>query len=635
MMRAALIIITCSLALWMQAQNDFDLVPVQGIGSPLNEIACGFMGDKLIFCANNRQDLVSNYNWSGKQPFHIELATRGDTWSTFTMCERIMGQDAGKDEGTATYCAQDSTLYFSSAVSYGNKKFPLLCIYASRWNGTTWSEPRPLPFCSEKYKYAHPTYDARNKLLVFSSDQPGGQGGMDLWISYKIPGGWTKPVNMGSRVNSKGNEIFPTIYKSDIYFSSDGKGGLGGYDLFMALKSEQYRHVQPLTQPMNSLADDIMILFLDDETGFITSNRPGGQGGDDIFLFRKKRSTEAVHMYTALLEYKGQPLLNAEVKVSNALNEVVLNGNTASTGRFSLQPLDLSKRYKLKVTGVNPLFFPETILYILDENGQRIQSYRLSADGTLEFELLPFDQVNVRPVENEDRSILTVQFQGQVYKKQPGDLGKGEPVTIIDERGETVAIAYTRESGRFQFDQVEPKLNYLFRLSEKSKAEQIAVTDRGKEIVLPVLEQEAVYHRLKKSEAILIVNDRNDTLYIAPEDVFIINRVYYDYNSAQLTQTAQKQLEQLSRILRKNLHVNLDLTSYCDSRGSDAYNQQLSEKRAISVMKFLAESGVERSRMSGRGKGKTNLLNNCSSDQSCSEEEHAINRRTEIRLLKK
>jgi outer membrane protein OmpA-like peptidoglycan-associated protein len=418
----------------------------------------------------------------------------------------------------------------------------------------------------------------------------------------------------------------------DIYYASNGIVQGAGYDLFCAKQKDQWSTSIQMPAPINSSGDDLMILFLNHDKGLITSNRSGGKGKDDIYLFERKRSKAEEHHFTARLEYKDQALPGAHILVTNGLKETILDANTDANGSISLEPLNLNEHYRLQVAGIQPSMYPDCALHIVDQFGRIVKTLRLNANGWVDLELLPFDYSTLRLASNDDSSILTIELEGQVYSEKPGDIGKGEPVTIVDENGMPVAIAYTNEGGSFKFNQLFPELNYTFKLSEKSRAQQVILTDKGKSITLPVLREEAIYRRIDKSKAIELVNENNETIYISPNDLFVINRIYYTSNSAQLTEEAKGQLDQLIIILKNNPKLRVELLSHTDARGDEQDNLQLSERRAEAAVQYLVTHGIERSRLRPKGLGESQLINHCGDGENCSDAEHAINRRTEIKL---
>src|SRR5690606_15490017 len=121
------------------------------------------------------------------------------------------------------------------------------------------------------------------------SDMPGGYGGMDLYYSEKLPdGSWTRPLNCGNQINTPQDDVFPSVRQDGkFYFASKGHIGMGGLDIFSAVGNRNnFNEVENLRAPLNSPKDDLGILFNDDlRTGYLSSNRNGGVGLDDIYRF--------------------------------------------------------------------------------------------------------------------------------------------------------------------------------------------------------------------------------------------------------------------------------------------------------------------------------------------------------------
>jgi outer membrane protein OmpA-like peptidoglycan-associated protein len=615
-------------------QNNYTVVKTNGINTVNDDLASCIFENQLLFITNGKQDLVNDYSWNKRNLFHIEKATRGATLETWSNCTPLFDHLSFNDEGPACFNSDDSVFYFSSANHYKGTKGHNIKIYMIRQTDNGWTEPVALPFCDNKYDYAHPWYDASQNLLVFSSNIPGGAGLMDICYSYKTPEGWSEPTNCGIMVNGVNNELFPSVYNGDIYYSSNSGGGLGGYDLKKALRSQQWKSSVLLEEPINSIEDDIAIIFLNDERALLTSNRSGGLGGDDVYLVKKNIEEEQKHNYSSQLFCASKPLNSANVIITNSIREVISEQQSDSLGNISIKELVLQQRYKFQLTNVPPSQFTDCVLHIIDEKGNKVREIRFNAFGFAELELLPLNYADLKLITLEDNSILTINIEGQIFEEKPGDVNTREPIMILDDQGEPVAIAYTNETGKFKFTEVEPKLNYTFKLSEESKVQNVLITNHGDKIVLPVLQAEVHYQRLNAEEAISLVNEYNEVIFVSAKDIFVINRIYYEYNSAQLTPEAKSQLEQLAIVLEKNKNINLELRSHTDSRGNDEYNLALSKKRAVSAVQYIAGKKINEQRLIPIGLGETMLLNECDDNAECSEPEHTLNRRTEIKIIK-
>ena len=156
----------------------------------------------------------------------------------------------------------------------------------------------PLFGLEGNYSNMHPSYDSQNKWLYFSSDRPGGFGGMDIYrVSIGQDGIIGQPENMGIDINSASDEVFPFIYSEDVlFYSSNKKLGLGKLDPYMATRLIENRwSVEPLGVPFSSQDDDFSF-YLDPKTklGFISSNRKGGKGMDDNYYFVSKPKIKGI-----------------------------------------------------------------------------------------------------------------------------------------------------------------------------------------------------------------------------------------------------------------------------------------------------------------------------------------------------
>jgi len=113
-----------------------------------------------------------------------------------------------------------------------------------------------------------------------------------------------------------------------------------------------------------------------------------------------------------------------------------------------------------------------------------------------------------------------------------------------------------------------------------------------------------------------------------------LNKVYFDYNSAEIRTDAEFDLKTLAIILKNNPDVRMELGSHCDSRGNNLYNLRLSQKRADSVRQYLINQGIDGRRLESKGYGETEPTNRCRDGVNCSEEEYQANRRTEFKIIK-
>jgi outer membrane protein OmpA-like peptidoglycan-associated protein len=616
------------------AQESYSIKPLFDLNSAQDEIACAMFNDQLIVMKAQSPDLVNDYQWTERPRYALQSWQRGIDYSKWHQPKAFF-RSALHDIGPATYMPDDSLLIFSSVQNYGGATGNRLKLYSSQWNGWRWEAPELLPIIDCFADYTHPHFSVSQQMLVFSSNRAGGQGGMDIWYCLRTSEGWSEPVNPGLGVNSSSHELFPSCHKGDIYYATNTMDTWGGYDIRRATGITQWKTAVAEGAPINSAADDVAILFLSDDKAILTSNRAGGQGGDDLFLLTREARPEEMHDMTAHLECAGKPMSGVELTVRNDAGEVVQIVPSNQKGEIDIRALRLNQTYTFQMLSAGANNVSDCLLVINDSKGNRLTEVRFNAKGMATLELLPFQFSETNPLAVQDESVLNLSFEGQLYDEIPGDIGRGEPITILNSKGEPVAIAYTNDSGKFRFTKLDPQLKYVMRLSEQTEAAHAIITDKGKKIDIPVLNAEIAYTRIAAEDAITLVNEFNDSIVVSPNDLFVINRIYYDYNSAQLTAESRRQLGQLAIILERNDEIHLELRSHTDSRGDAMYNLKLSHLRAKSAIHYLVAGGLEQSRFQFEGMGESQPINECVDGVSCSEPEHAMNRRTEIRLLRK
>lgn len=201
-------------------------------------------------------------------------------------------------EGPLCFDVPNDIVYFcrNDSKKGGNKNggqaqfidgFSYMKIYASQKKANVWSSAEELPVNADKSDACHPSISDDGTRLYFASNRAGGYGGMDIYMSEKVNGIWSKPINLGPKINTAANEAFPFIHKSGVLFYSS-QDNVTGWDIYhTAINSHGvYEIPEKMPIPINSENDDFgFILDTDNQTGFLTSNRKGGLGEDDIYAF--------------------------------------------------------------------------------------------------------------------------------------------------------------------------------------------------------------------------------------------------------------------------------------------------------------------------------------------------------------
>ncbi len=244
----------------------------------------------VFFTSSRMEASGSNTDgWYGEKFFDLFTAAldNNSKWSTPVAIPPPV--NSSSSDGAAVWDAKNSVLYFTRCSKIKNKE-GFCRLYKSVYANAAWGTPEPLSFASEDYTTAHPALTEDGSVLYFTSDMPGTLGGKDIFMVKwdAASSNWGTPTNLGSAVNTTGDEMYPHVSPGGkLYFSSTGHPGMGGMDIFNAAENGgSWGGVSNVKSPMNSPGDDFGIMFENDITGYLTSNREGGLGADDIYSFR-------------------------------------------------------------------------------------------------------------------------------------------------------------------------------------------------------------------------------------------------------------------------------------------------------------------------------------------------------------
>ena len=391
----------------------------------------------------------------------------------------------------------------------GERKLELF--HAEKKDGV-WSEEEVFPFDNSEYSVGHSTLSPDGKVMYFASDMPEGHGESDIYIvKKKSDGSWTNPKNLGNKINTEGNEVFPFYHQEGyLVFSSDGHFGLGGLDLFI-VKLDSLGEpllMQNMGTPINSNLDDFGLIMNNDMSGgYFSSNREGGVGSDDIYGYKieKNISFNTVLKGTAVDEQR-RPLENVKIVLKTKRGDFIQEITTSENGKYSF----------LVKTG---------------------SQYQLSGK-----------KIDYNQAENHVST-------------------------------EKIQSVYWSDLVLFMPDILVENSNRKSDININAKA------------------------------------------------------IQFDYDDFKITKNAQKELDKVVELMNENIELKIEIKAYTDCRGSDIYNQRLSEKRAKSVLLYIQQKIKNPENIVGNGYGEQAPLHICNCDNYkdvCSEEQHFENRRVEF-----
>lgn len=252
---------------------------------------------KLYFGSSRPGSTGKDINPRSCEPYMDLWITELDKKGNWTEPYLVVGDGINTEDDEGTLCFDDrgKTMFFTRCPNM--KKQNLGCdIWMSEIKGKNeWKEPTKLTLKShDSVSVGHPC-TADGKFLIFASDMPGGYGGRDLWsTSYdRKTDSWSTPTNMGPEINTKGNELFPTFaLNGDLLFSTDGRPGLGGLDIFRAKKvgeENKWEDPQNVGSPINGENNDFSMIEKDERFGYFTSERkgPNKENVPDIYSYEQ------------------------------------------------------------------------------------------------------------------------------------------------------------------------------------------------------------------------------------------------------------------------------------------------------------------------------------------------------------
>jgi len=334
---------------WKILDPKFEVKTVNNINTKESEFGPAIYNGDLVYASDfsNSPAEGKKYGWTGRGYLNIMKSTpdtKGDFWGSMgapSQFDTKFNQEY--HDGPATFGDGGNSIYFTrsffgKAKREGIYKTNELKIFYADKNNDSWGEVKPFFLNSKDYSVGHPALSADGQTLYFASDMPGGKGGTDIWMCKREGENWAQPVNLGMPVNTKENEMFPTILANDtLYFSSEGHPGYGALDIFRTSKvNGTWSTPVNMLQPINSSYDDFAIAFaLGSKIGFFSSNRTGGVGTDDIYAFRNIEPPLPAYI-TGLVKDKitMQPIAGANVFLYNPLTGKVKVLKTGPDGMY-------------------------------------------------------------------------------------------------------------------------------------------------------------------------------------------------------------------------------------------------------------------------------------------------------------
>lgn len=660
---------------------------------------CAFPQDgRLIFTSkrknnNNKTitDLWTKTNFSDL--YYAEKNSSGEYAKITPFSSKVNNK---YHDGVASIDDVNNVLYFSrSNPNYLDKNGTrrLQLYKAELMENGDWKNVNALNINNKDNAYCHPTISLDGGTLYFASDRPGGYGGMDIYKSTKLGSKWSTPVNLGPVVNSSENELFPLITESGhLYFGSNGHRGMGGLDIYrvtMLKEGERSSWTDRINMghKYNTRYDDFGFYTNKENTeGYLTSNRPGGKGKDDIYRWESDEEVEikdaplmvevCVHDATT-----GEKLENATVAMimESKPNKNILSGGFITTNdekEWNEHALhcthkdcphnhdDIEAAFAIS-TGRQT--FPANKAFMTDPDGQLTHALE---DGNQNYtyvaELVGYETERKSWTKTEMMSMKDgcelsiplkrkscVTLNGVVKnKKYKTKRIKEATVTLISKCTGEVMEFMSDENGEFDVC-VECGCEYW------AKGEKQYFSEDETEVSTMKFKCEgnvklALELDLNLELEFVGMDDPEPAVTVAPPppapiyppgwgnqnpnqprftvgQVLTLKDIYYDFDEYYIRGDASSDLDYLISLMNQYPSLEISMVAHTDARGTTEYNETLSMNRAKSAKDYVIKRGIDTRRIhSATGMGETSLINHCKNGSKCTEIEHQENRRTEI-----
>lgn len=558
------------------------------ISSAYGDFSPTYYEKGLVYATKSKNTEVINGRYGWDNAYYVSLLQAPFEQDTIVNNGKLLRNKflSKAHDGPVDFNTEENQMVITKNIIGKQKGKPVvvLALYFSQKLNGKWTELEPFQHNSKEYNVGHGCFSADGMKLYFSSDMPGGNGETDIYVSEREGNFWSKPVNLGSIVNTEKNELFPYIFEEQLFFASNGHFGLGGLDLFEA--NIHSGKVQNLGYPVNSSADDFGLIV--DSTGlngYFSSNRKDAI--DKIYSFEKKEIyidviVNVFEKYTTNEIVPSQP-----ITLKNEVTGEEENYFSDSNGDLHLK-VRQNERYTFSTSKED--FKLKNPVELLVEKATKDTTYRC------ELILLPTKITIALKIVAKDTRKPIDKATGVIYK-----FNNGKDTTM-----------FTNENGLVTLN-VDRNKEYVAHGSKKGfiDDEQVFNTSHqdGK-----IIELELALTPIKKGEK------------------FKLENIFYDLNKSTLRPESMASLDKLADFILKN-DLTIELSAHTDSRGSATYNQKLSQARAQSCVDYLITKGVQTSKIKAKGYGEAQLVNKCKDGVKCTEEEHQDNRRTEVKIL--
>jgi outer membrane protein OmpA-like peptidoglycan-associated protein len=497
-------------------------------------------------------------------------------------------------------------------------------------------------------------YFLNDSIGYFSSNRVGGKGGDDIY-SFKYT---NKSMTIDGIVLLTENSNDPAKGVNINLLDANGKvidhtkTNEKGYFAFNNLESDK-TYMAEIDEGTSVLKNKARYYLADknNKIARITHNQGNGQK----FVFKNLPvdpngipdlyNDDDLSLAGNLLygENPSKPIANKKVIIKNEYGDVVEETTTNEFGAFAFRNLPLDQNYSLTVEESD---LPADVKIILtNKSGKELKVIRSDGKGKFKFNLLSVDKSTIEDLSIGDVELI-MNLNGYLYDQDKKALANAK-VTIFN-KNEVLENILTDDKGKFQFKNLGTDKNYLFSIDESdvrfTNVSKIYVADSKGRIYREIkknsngkfqfelldVDRSALGDFTVDDPWLQVLNMKNKERQDA---ITIVESLTYAYGDYKIDAAGKNILDKVITVLNSNANLTIELSSHTDSRSTDTYNLTLSQKRAKAAVDYLIAKGINKNRLKAIGYGESRLLNNCKNDVPCTEEEHALNRRTEFKIV--
>lgn len=370
---------------WMENPSPYEITEVNFFNSRESDYAPALASEdySLVYFTSSRRNGGNSTHGATGEYFSNIYESRKDRQGRWSSPASLDVINTDFEEGTPSLNSDFTVMYFTSCPAVRRRDNGCQILQSTR-TGNSWGRPQPLDLAPDTLVAAHPAISPDELTLYFVSDMPGGIGGKDIWkVTRTNPNAsWGEPVNLGHRINTAGDEVFPYVHPDGtLYFASNGHPGMGGLDIFKAAQTvEGEWNVENMGYPLNSPADDFGITFeKETERGFFTSNR-------------NRRSVDNIYSF-----YLPPLFFNVEGRVKDIDTEEYISGSTVKMVGSDGTILDVDTgddgmfRFMLR-PNVDYVFLASREGYLTDKRGVTTRGLDRSTDFTITIDIQSFEK---------------------------------------------------------------------------------------------------------------------------------------------------------------------------------------------------------------------------------------------------